>query len=148
MPQDVDVWVSAEFERLAQVINDYDPYLFLEMVPVAAQKDLIDKKKVFRIVDDRNKKIVMYAESLARPDEILAALWSMDQVHGNVIVRMDTLNAAQEALKLKAQMDEREELKEFVAFVGKNTKSRWTHEGRVRDDEFRDLGPVRTVIDK
>lgn len=143
----VDVWVSAEFERLAQIINDYDPYLFLEMVPVEAQKDLVDKKKVFRIVDDRNKKIVMYAESLARPDEILAALWSMDQVHGNVIVRMDTLNAAQEALKLKAQMDEREELKDFVAFVGKTTKSRWVHEGRVRDEEFRDLGSVRTVID-
>jgi hypothetical protein len=145
---DVDVWVSKEFENLAQVINDYDSSLFLEMVPKEHWADLVDKKKIFRIVDTRNNKIVLYAESLARPDEILAALWSMDQMHGSVLVRMETLNNAQKALNLAKQMDEREEIKDFVQFVGKNTKSRWVHEGRIRDDEFRDLGSVRTVIDK
>jgi len=144
----VDTWISQEFENLANVIRDYDPYLELEMVPIEQWPNLIDKSKVFRIVDTRCNKIVLYAESLARPDEILAAIWSMDQKNGNVIVRMDKLNAAQKALDMKKQMDEREQIKDFVSFVGKNTKSRWTHEGRVRDDEFRDLGPVRTVIDK
>lgn len=141
-----DVWVSQEFERLAQVISDYDPYLVLEMVPVADWPNLIDKSKVFRIIDTRNNKIVMYAESLARPDEILAALWSMDQMHGNVVVRLDTLNAAKEALRLKEQMDEREQIKDFVAFVGKTTKSRWRHKDRIRDEQFNDLGPVRKVV--
>jgi RPA family protein len=143
---DVGAWVSQEFENLAQVINDYDQDLYLEMVPKSQWADLIDKKKIFRIVDDRNKKIVMYAEALSRPDEILAALWSMDQKHGSVMVRMETMNAAQQALKMKAEMDERGALRDFAMFVGKNTKSRWVHEGRVRDEEFRDLGPVRKAI--
>jgi hypothetical protein len=140
---EIDEWVSAEFQRLAEIINDYDQYLFLEMVPVAEQQNLTDKSKVFRIVDDRNKKIVLYADSLSNPADILARLWSSDSRHGNVLQRMDAHNKAVEALKLKEEIDEREAMKDFSAFVIKNTKSRWIHEGRVRDDEFRDLGSVR-----
>lgn len=145
---EIDTWVSAEFERLAQVINDYDQYLFLEMVPVADQPNLIDKSKVFRIVDDRTKKIVMYADSLANPVDILTRLWNSDSTRGNVLSRLDTRNAAIEALRLREEIDKKEAAIDFTAFIAKNTKSRWVHEGRVRDDEFRDLGPVRTVIDK
>jgi hypothetical protein len=143
---DVDNWVSAEFQRLAEVINDYDEYLFLEMVPVAEQQHLNDKTKVFRIVDDRNKKIVLYADSLSNPTAILTRLWSMDNGKENVVKRLDAHNAAVEALKLKAQIDEREAAKDFSAFVLKNEKNVWIHEGRKRDAEFRDLGPVRTHL--
>ena len=142
----IDEWVSAEFQRLAEIINDYDQYLFLEMVPVAEQVSLIDKSKVFRIVDDRNKKIVLYADSLANPPEILARLWGMDQKNGNVIARMDALNAAKEALALKERLDEIEAQRDFALFVAQNTKSRWYHDGRIRDEEFRDLGPKSKVI--
>jgi hypothetical protein len=143
----VDEWVSAEFQRLAEVINDYDPYLFLEMVPVAEQQHLIDKSKVFRIVDDRTRTVVMHADSLSNPADILAKLWSSDSKHGQVLARLDAHNRAVEILKLKERIDEQEAQKDFSAFVIKNKKSRWTHDGRVRDDEFRDLGSVRTVID-
>jgi hypothetical protein len=143
----VDEWISAEFKRLAEVINDYDQYLFLEMVPLAEQQHLTDKSKVFRIVDDRNKKIVLYADSLSNPADILARLWSMDSKHGNVLNRLDAHNAAIEALKLKEQLDIREAQMDFTAFVIKNKKSRWEHNGKIYDDEFRNLGPKTTVID-
>lgn len=143
---EIDTWVSAEFERLAQVINDYDQYLFLEMVPVAEQHNLTDKTKVFRIVDDRNKKIVMYADSLANPVQILERLWSMDSARGNVMARMDAHNAAVEAMKLRERMDEMEAAKDFATFVFKNEKNTWVHEGRKKDSEFRDLGPVKKII--
>lgn len=145
---EVDAWVSAEFQRLADIINQYDSYLFLEMVPAAEQGNLIDKSKVFRIVDDRYKKIVMYADSLANPVQILERLWSMDNQDGDALARLDAHNAAVESLRLQEKIDKHLAIKDFTAFVAKNTKSRWTHEGRVRDDEFRDLGPVRKVIDK
>lgn len=142
----IDAWVSAEFERLAQVINDYDEYLYLEMVPVAEQQNLTDKTKVFRIKDDRNGSIVLYADSLANPADILARLWSMDSKHGNVLARVDAHNAAVEALKLKEQIDEREQRKDFALFVFKNQKNSWVHNGRKRDSDFRDLGSVRTYL--
>lgn len=145
---DVDAWVSQEFQNLAQVIYDYDENLRLEWVPPVAQQLLTDKSKVFKVVDTRNGKIVMYADSLANPVDILARIFSMDQKHGNVVARLDARNAAAQALELSKKIDERAAAIDFSAFIVKNTKSRWTHEGRVRDDEFRDLGPVRTVIDK
>lgn len=143
---DVDVWVSAEFQRLAEIINEYDESLFLEMVPVAAQKDLNDKSKVFRIVDDRTKNIVLYADSLANPADILGRLWSMDQRHGNVVQRMDAHNAAIEALNLKAKIDEQEAAKDFSAFIIANTRSSWKHDGKKYDDEFRNLGPMKKTF--
>lgn len=143
----IDAWVSAEFQRLAEIVNDYDQHLFLEWVPPEHQKDLLDKSKVFRIVDDRNNKIVLYADSLSNPKEILTRLWSMDASKGNVIARLDAANAAEEALRMKEWLDQREAANDLAAFVAKNTKSRWVHEGRVRDDEFRDLGPVRKVVE-
>ncbi len=145
---DIDRWVSAEFQRLAEIINDYDQYLFLEEIPTHVRETINDKKMAFRIVDDRTKTVVMYADSLSNPTEILTRLWSMDSDKGNVVARMDVKNAAVKALELKKQMDGQEAIKDFTAFVIKNTKSRWHHNGRVRDDEFRDLGPVAKVIDK
>jgi hypothetical protein len=142
----LDQWVSAEFQRLAQVVYDYDNDLEFQMVPLEEQHKLVDKSQVFRIVDTRNKKIVMYADSLCNPQEILTRLFCMDQAKGNVLAKLDAQNAAAEALRNEAWIEEREALKDLALFISKNTKSRWTHEGRVRDDEFRDLGPVKKVI--
>lgn len=143
---DVDNWVSREFQILAQTIYEYDQNLEFEMVPFSEHHKLIDKSKVFRIIDNRNGKIVLYADSLSNPQQILARLFSMDQAKGDVVARLDAENAAAEALRLQAIIEQREEQKEFFLFLGKNTKSRWHHKGRVRDDEYRDLGPVAKVI--
>lgn len=146
--QGLQDWVSKEFENLAQVINDYDHNLYLEMVPVAEHHTLTDATKVFRIVDDRTKSIVLYASAVDNPTQILTRLWSMDNGKHDVLLEMDAQNAAIEALKNQREIEAREAIKDFVQFVGKNTKSRWVHEGRVRNEHFQDLGPKRVVIDK
>lgn len=144
----IDEWVSAEFQNLAEVLYDYDQYLRLEMVPVAEHRNLIDKTKVFRVVDTKRNKIVLYADMLTRPQEILARIWSMDQTYNKVVSNIDRQNEAAQALMMKKHIDEMEEKKELALFIAKNQKSRWMHEGRVRDEHFRDLGPVSKVIDK
>jgi hypothetical protein len=142
----VDNWVSAEFQRLAQVVYDYDQYLEFQMVPLDQQMHLTDKSQVFRIVDTRNNRVVLYADSLSNPQEILTRLFCMDQDKGNVVARMDAQNAAAEALRNEKIIEEREAFKDLAAFIGKNTKSRWHHNGRVRDDQYNDLGPVKKII--
>ena len=143
----LEQYVSQEFQNLAQVIYDYDQNLRLEMIPFEQHHNLIDKSKVFRIVDLRNKTVVMTFDSLTRPDEILARLWSQDLDKNDVVGLMDARNAAVEALNNEKIIAQREEAKLLSAFIIKNTKSRWVHEGRIRDDEFRDLGPVSKVVD-
>jgi|SRR5882724_1662919 len=140
-------WVSAEFQRLADAINEYDQHLWLEMVPPNLRDELIDQGKVFRIVDDRNNSTIMHADSLTRPDEILAALYSSDCTRGSVLNRLDAHNKATEELQRRARDDARAAAMDLTAFVMKNTKSRWEHNGKIYDDEFRNLGPKTTVID-
>ena len=143
----IDEWVSAEFANLAEVLSDYDHNLVLEMVPVAEWGNLIDKSKVFRVVDTRKNQIVLYADSLASPQDILARVWSMDQQHNKVVTNLDARNAAAQALQMKRHLDEIEAQKDFNLFLARNTKSRWIHEGRIRDEHFNDLGSPKTVID-
>lgn len=143
----LDEWISAEFQNLAEVLSDYDPYLALEMVPLSEWDKLIDKSKVFRVVDTRKNQIVLYADSLSSPQDILARVWSMDQNKNNVVANLDSRNAAAQALQMRKHLDEIEAQKDFTLFLARNTKSRWKHEGRMRDEHFNDLGPARTVID-
>jgi hypothetical protein len=142
----IDEWVSAEFQNLAEVLSDYNPYLALEVVPLNEWGNLIDKSKIFRVVDTRNNQIILYADSLSSPQDILARVWSMDPSKTDVLANLDARNAAAQALQMKKHLDEIEEQKDFVLFLAKNTKSRWTHKGRVRDEHFRDLGPVARHI--
>lgn len=144
----VEDWVSAEFQNLAEVLSDYDPYLALEMVPVAERSTMVDKSKIFRVVDTKRNKVVLFADSLVQPKEILARIWSMDQTYNKVVDNMDRQNEAAQALLMRRHMDEIEAQRDFALFIGKNTKSRWIHNGRVRDEHFNDLGSVRKVIDK
>lgn len=142
----IDEWVSAEFQNLAEVLSDYDHNLALEMVPVAEWGNLIDKSKVFRVVDTARNKIVMHFDSLCSPQDILARIWSMDQTHNNVVATLDAKNRAAEALDMRKRIDELEAQKDLVLFIAKNTKSTWHHDGRVRDEHFRDKGPIRKHI--
>jgi hypothetical protein len=139
-------WISQEFANLAEVLHDYDRHLALEMVPVAEWAGLVDKSKVFRVVDTHRNKIVLYASSLSNPEDILARVWSMDQNKNDVVSNLDARNAAIQALQMRKNLDEMEEQKEFALFIIKNQKSTWHHNGRVRDEHFRDKGPVRKVI--
>jgi hypothetical protein len=141
-----DEWISAEFQRLAEVLYDYDPNLALEMVPVAEWDNLVDKTKIFRVIDTKRNKIVLYANGVANPQEILARVWSMDQEYNNVIVNLDAQNLAAKALQIKRHDDEIAEQREFALFIIKNKKSTWYHDGRVRDEHFRDKGPIRKII--
>lgn len=139
-------WVSQEFENLAHVLNDYDHNLYLEMVPFSEWDNLVDKSKVFRVVDTRLNKIVLYAGIIDSPTDILARVWSMDQGKNNVVANLDAKNAAAQALMMNKHMEEIEAQRDFNLFVIGNKKSRWHHEGRVKDEHFNDLGPVRTYI--
>lgn len=147
MDSRIDDWVCQEFANLAQVLYDYDDCLRLEMVLVAERHLLIDKSKIFRVVDTKRNKIVLYADGLTRPQEILARIWSMDQTYNKVVDNIDRQNEAAQALALKKLVDEQEAQRDLSLFIAKNQKSRWRHAGRIRDEHFNDLGSGTTVID-
>lgn len=139
-------WISAEFHRLAEIIEDYDPYLELQWIPPEKREDQIDKARCYRIIDTRNNKLVLFANELDSPVSILERLWSMDSSRGNVVSRMDARNAAIMAMQLKEELDRQEAVLDLSIFILKNKKNYWIHEGRKRDADFRDLGSPKKII--
>ncbi len=142
----VQDYVSREFEILAQAIYEYDQNLRLEMIPFQYHHTLVDKSQVFRIIDIRTNTVAMSFDSLTNPRDILTRLWLSDNEKHDPVAVMDARNAAIEALENQRIIEEREKAKDLVAFIVRNQKSRWHHNGRMRDEQFRDLGAVRTHI--
>lgn len=135
----LDQWISAEFQRLAEIIQDYDPYLELRFIPEHKQTELIDKARPYCIWDTRSNSPVFFAGPSDTPVMILERLFLSDNTKHNVLKRLEAAEAAQQVMKLKEQMDRAEERVDFAAYVLKNKKNYWKHGGKKYDDEFREV---------
>jgi len=139
IPADDGRFVSERFERLARVIQDYDPQFELRWIPYDQRTS--ETQKPYVVWDTFTNSAVLFAGELDSPESILARLFDGDSKHGDVLKRLDAHNAAVRALEMKRQMDLAEEKKDFVAFVAANNKS-YLQLGKNRkvDDQLR---PVR-----
>lgn len=128
IPTNDGQWVSEKYEQLAQTVQDYDHNLELRWIPPALRTR--EDKKPYVIWDTLSNSPVLYASELDTPQDILASLFMADNVRGgNVLDRIDAINKAAEALRLRAQLDEHEIMKDKVAFL-KGTPLHYIKMGR------------------
>jgi hypothetical protein len=111
------VWVDENFARLAEIVKDYDPYLELRWIPPGQRESDAEKKNPYCIIDTRSNYIVMFASERDTPQSILARLFTADNKHGSVLDRLDAENAAAEAFRMKAMIDDEEMKKDFVSWL-------------------------------
>ena len=135
IPVDDGRWVSEEYERLAQVIRDYDPHLGLRWIP--PEHRTREDKEPYCIVDTTTNYVVLYASELDTPVSILAKLWGADNARGNVLVRIDAQNAAQQALDMRKQMDKMEDAHDLAKFLWQSPLNFMKHNGIKFDDQRR-----------
>lgn len=140
IPTETGRWVNEHFERLARVVQDYDPQFELRWIPPEARSDPEDRKKPYVIWDLYTNNPVLFASELDTPEDILARLFECDNKNGNVLERLEAHNNAVRALELKKQMDEAEERQDYIKFLigtPKNKiqlgKNRWV------DDQLRPM---------
>lgn len=138
IPTDDGRWVSEHYERLARVVQDYDPQFALFWIPPEQRSEPEDIKNCYAIVDVVTNSVVFHAGELDTPESILTRLFDSDNKHGNVLDRIDAHNAAIEALKMKEQMDLAEERKEYVSWL-MSTKKNFINmgSGKIVDDQLR-----------
>lgn len=115
IPTDDGQWVSADFERLARNIQDYDPALELRWIPPANRTR--EDKKPYVVVDTRTNTAVMHASELDTPEDILTSLYLADDKNGSVLDRIEAHNLAVRNLRLQEWIDQREELMEQAKFL-------------------------------
>ena len=132
-------WVSENFTLLSEILADYDPLLELRWIPPDKRETQFEKANPYVIVDTRSNSAVRYVSERDEPRLVLAEIFDMDNVKGDVIKKMDARNAADQAFRMKKVMEEREEAKDFTRFVVANKKNYIRHNGKTLDDELRPI---------
>lgn len=115
IPTDEGRWVSAEFERLAQVIQDYDPQFELRWIPPEHRRT--EDKKPYCIFDLKIQKVVFFASELDSPVDILERLFRGDNAKHDVLANLERREAAQRALELRKSMDDYEDAADKANFL-------------------------------
>lgn len=140
VPTEDGHWVSEHFERLARVVQDYDPQFELRWIPPERRLTVDERAKPYVIWDVVSNTAVFFASERDTPEDILTRLFNSDNKHGNVLERLDARNAAVRALQMKKEMDKREEQMEYAAFLAKTPKNFIRlGGGRKVDDQLRPI---------
>lgn len=142
VPTETGEWVSETFERLARVVQDYDPQFELRWIPPEHRVTPDDHKSCYMIVDIVTNLPVATCGELDTPEDLLTQLFNSDNKHGNVLERLEAREAAKQALKMKAEMDEMEERRDYAAWlIGTQKNFINMGNGRVVDDQLRTVRP-------
>jgi len=140
VPTDDGRWVSENFERLARIVQDYDPQFELRWIPPENRATLEERAKPYVIWDTVTNSPVFFASELDSPADILEKLFLGDNTKGDVLKKIDAHNAAVQAIKMKEEMDAREEKMEYAAWLMGTEKNYITlGKGRKVDDQLRPL---------
>lgn len=111
-------WVSAETQRIAQIIHDYDPNLELAWIP-PENRELNDTKPFAVMHTDRTgKKYVVMTLTEGEVDHrVLARLWAADNQNGNVLSDLEATQAAHRAIEMQRTLEAQEEAREKAAWM-------------------------------
>lgn len=140
IPTDDGYWVSEHYERLARVVQDYDPQFELFWIPPDKRNNPEDIKNCYAIIEHSpvGDVVVFHANELDTPESILERLFLSDNKHGNVLERIDAHNNAIKAMQMKEQLDINEERMDKVAWLmGTEKNFIEMGRGRVLDDQLR-----------
>ena len=112
--------LSAEANRIAQVIHDYDETLELAWVPPENRE--LNEQYPYAVIHrpaDAPPYIVMRIRETELDHRIIARLWANDNKNGNVLDKIETEEAALRALELLKQEEAIEEAREKAAWMVK-----------------------------
>lgn len=129
---EANAFVSDKVRRVAEVINDYDPKLFLAPIPDQIREANPGKSHalIHEQLDGRKYIVKVLAEDEIN-ETLLQWLWLHDNEKDNVLSRMEALDAARKAIQLKADMEKREADKDVAASILKSNLHTYRHNGKV-----------------
>lgn len=142
-------WVNSTIARIVEIIQDYDPMLEVKWIPRADRMPGVD---VFQIIDKRINRVAFTVKDEASFDEtVLARIFEADMCRANqgpatILQKMDALNAAVKAIKLKKKLDEEEERNEKVVAILKSPLNAYKHNG-YRYDLHPTEQPKKVIFD-
>lgn len=142
VPTEDGRWVDENYARLAEIVNDYDPYLQLRWIP--PERRTREDKKPYVIVDTRTELPVIHASELDTPEIILTNLFMADNVrNGKVLDRIEAAEAATRALQMKEWIEKMEEGHDYAKFLVQSPLNTVRHNGKKFDENRRVVGTIK-----
>lgn len=122
--------LSQEHLRIAQILADYDPDLELCYIPAA---DLQPGEDPFALFHTHNgfRYLVMTIPAKDMNQSLIAKVFSSAVAENDVLGKIEANDAAMRAMELAAEMERREERREFMGSVLRSPKSTYKHAGKV-----------------
>jgi uncharacterized protein (DUF736 family) len=126
-------FVSEKHERIASMIQDFDETLQLVWIP-PENRQIGDDTPPFAIVctpRDRAPYIVFTIKEDEFDERVMARLFTGDLANNDVLAWAQAQEDADEAYRLKKQMDKSEERMDFVKSVVGSGKHSFKHNGKI-----------------
>ena len=123
-------FVSQEHVRIAQIIQDFDPELFLVFIPPSKRDHNDRNEKPFALAHmpgDKPSYIVSYFDDC--DERILEFAFMNDTRRHDVLARLEAHDAAVQAIKLKKAWEEEEMRQDLVASITRSRKHQYKHDG-------------------
>ncbi len=108
-------WINEDFERVARLVQDYDPNLEVHWIPYGERTR--DNKEPYRVFDTVHQTTVFYFKETDGPVDIITRLFNGDNKHGDVLARIEKMEAAHQALLMQEQADRLEEAEDMAKFL-------------------------------
>lgn len=138
VPSDDGRWIDANFARLAEVVQDYDPQYELRWVPPEHRNTDLDNSYPYVVWDVVGNYAAIFVKETDTPVDVLTRLFESDNKFGSVLERLEAHNKAVELLELKKQMDAAEERQEYLRWLVETKKNYITLPGGKKvDDQLR-----------
>ena len=120
--------ITETHRRVDELLRGYDPYLELMFIPPESRGPL--DTKPWAVVHRPPNAQAYYVGFFDDADErLLAHVISIDNNRGSVLNKVDALNSAREALRLKEQADARAEAHAMAASIFRSPKIHYKHGG-------------------
>jgi hypothetical protein len=133
VPTEDGHFVSEKHARIAEIIQDFNPYLHLVWIPPENRKGDEDIPP-FAIMDTTPGKepyIVFTIKEHELDERVLARLFRGDLANNDVFANLEAEERAAEVLRLKEKMEKAEERKDFISSVVGSHKHSFRHNGRI-----------------
>ena len=132
VPTEEGYWVNEKYLRISEIIKDYDPTLELAWIPPERQAfDGSDPYAVVHRPEGLAPYIVFTIKEEELDERVLARVFRGDLTKQTPLTRIESLEAAKEAMRLKEKMELAEERQDLVTSIVKSPLHSYKHNGKV-----------------
>jgi hypothetical protein len=129
---DAGRFIDSNQNRIAQLIQEYNPQLSLGWIPPEHRKEsnLPEFAVLCTPEPGREPYVVFYVKESEMDSRVLARIYLSDRKNGDPVARMESTEAAVKALKEREFQDEMAEAHDMAYHILKSRKNWYKHNGK------------------